>query len=111
MLSKLLFAPATAFLMLAAFDLGVVEAKPARCFTTDDGEFPCDFRGLDRQGSFEISSENGPTYALWVDSPGLASGFVNFGDRNVSLPGMYRRETKDPACWANVETETKICAW
>ncbi len=86
-------------------------AKPARCFTTDDGHYPCDFKGLDRQGSFEISAPSRPTYSLWVDSPGLAAGFVNFGDRNVSMPGMYERESGDPACWSNADTETRICAW
>jgi hypothetical protein len=86
-------------------------AKPARCFTTDDGYFPCDFRALDRQGSFEIAAPAKPTYSLWVDSPGFAAGFINFGDRNISLPGMYVRQSDDAACWANPETDTKICAW
>jgi hypothetical protein len=87
------------------------DAKPARCFTTDDGYFACDFQALDRQGSFEISAPMKPTYSLWVDSPGFAAGFVNLGDRNIALPGMYVRQSDDPACWANPETSTKICAW
>lgn len=86
-------------------------AKSARCFTTDDGYFGCNFEALDRAGSFEISARGKPTYSLWVDQPGFASGFINFGDRNVSLPGMYVRQSDDPACWANPETSTKICAW
>lgn len=86
-------------------------AKPARCFTTDDGHYPCDFKGLDRQGSFEISAPMKPTYSLWVDSPGLAAGFVNFGDRNIALPGTYVRQRDDAACWGNPETNTRICAW
>ena len=44
-------------------------AKPARCFTTDDGYYNCDFRGLDRDGSFEISARGYPTYSLWIDGP------------------------------------------
>ena len=87
------------------------EAKSARCFTTDDGYFACNFEALDRAGSFEISARGKPTYSLWVEQPGFAAGFVNFGDRNVSLPGMYVRQRDDGACWANPETSTRICAW
>ena len=99
--------------LAAAFAAGAfpASAKPARCFATDDGHYPCDFKGLDRQGSFEISARGYPTYTLWVERPGFASGFVNFGDRNVALPGMYERASDDPACWSNSETGTRICAW
>lgn len=90
---------------------GNAEAKPARCFTTDDGHYPCDFVATDRAGSFEITSDTAPDYILLVDEPGLASGFVNFGDRNISLPGQFVRQRDDPACWSNPETNTKICAW
>lgn len=87
-------------------------AKPARCFTTDDGYYPCDFRGTDRSGSFEISAPGKPTFSLIVDRPGFASAFADFGTgRNVALPGMYVRERDQPACWSNPETVTKICAW
>lgn len=87
-------------------------AKPARCFTTDDGYYACDFHGLDRNGSFRISARGYPTYSLWVDRPGFASGFADFGTgRNVALPGMYVRQRDDAACWSNPETNVKICAW
>ena len=86
-------------------------AKPARCFTTDDGYYDCNFRGLDRDGSFEISARGYPTYSLWIDRPGFAAGFVNLGGRNIALPGLYVRQRDDGACWANPETNTKICAW
>jgi len=89
----------------------VAEAKPARCFSSDDGTYACDFKGLDKQGSFEIKARGKPTYTLWVDTPGVASGFVNFGDRNISLPGRYVREKQDPACWSNTDTKARICAW
>lgn len=85
-------------------------AKPAQCFTTDDGRFPCEFVATDDAGSFEISGE-GVRYSLIVDEPGIAFGFVNLGGRNVSLPGQYVRSPDDGACWENAETETKICAW
>jgi hypothetical protein len=90
---------------------GAAEAKPARCFTTDDGEFDCEFTALDDAGSFEIYGAATPRYTIMVEEPGRAFGFANFGDRNVSLPGVYIRQSDDPACWANSDTETKICAW
>ncbi len=96
------------FLVVAG---GIAEAKPARCFTTDDGHYSCDFTNLDRAGSFSISAPGRPTMTLWVDRPGEASASANFGDRDVMLPGMYYRETGDPACWANPDTDTRICAW
>lgn len=51
------------------------------------------------------------SYSLIIERPGFASAFVNLGQRNISLPGLYVRQRTDPACWANPETETKICAW
>ena len=107
---------ATGFAVAAcAALLGAVvpaSAKPARCFTTDDGYYPCDFRGTDRYGSFEISGRGKPTFSLIVERPGFASGYADFGTgRNVPLPGMYVRERDEPACWSNPETSTKICAW
>ena len=86
-------------------------AKPARCFSTDDGHYACDFRSLGSDGSFETSADGYPTYTLQVDSPGRAYGFLDLGDGNVSLPGEYVRQSDDPACWANPDTSTKICAW
>jgi hypothetical protein len=90
---------------------GAADAKPARCFTTDDGYYPCEFYATDRSGSFEIAADGKPTYILLIDQPGFATGFVNFGDRNILLPGSYVRSRDDGACWNNPETNTKICAW
>lgn len=87
------------------------EAKPARCFSSDEGEYRCDFVATDRDGSFEISAPGKPTYILVMEAPGVASGFANYGDRNVFLPGRYRRSKADPACWINDSTNTRICAW
>jgi hypothetical protein len=91
--------------------VSVAQAKPARCFTTDDGEFGCEFRATGRDGSFEISAPGKPTYILNMDEPNVASGFVNFGSRNVSLPGRYLRDPGEPGCWVNDSTGTKLCAW
>ena len=87
-------------------------AKPARCFTTDDGYYNCNFKAIDRNGSFTISAPNRPSFTLWIDRPGVASAVADFGTgRNVSLPGLYIRSKQDGACWVNRELNTQICAW
>ncbi|MBP0439221.1 hypothetical protein [Tianweitania sediminis] len=112
MVPKLLYPGGVALgLLLALGSASIAEAKPARCFTTDDGTYSCAFETLDAKGSFQISAEGKPTFSLWIDSPGVASGSANFGDRDVALPGLYLRQSDDAACWRNNETETKICAW
>jgi hypothetical protein len=87
------------------------EARPARCFTTDDGTYACQFVATDRQGSFRISARGKPTIVLTVGEPGTALGVANFGTRNVALPGRYLRSKADPACWVNDATRAKVCAW
>jgi hypothetical protein len=89
----------------------LTEAKPARCFTSDDGSFSCEFHATARDGSFEISAPGKPTYILNMIEPGVASGFVNLGTRNIPLPGRYLRSSAEPACWVNDSTGAKICAW
>jgi hypothetical protein len=100
--------------LVAAVTAGAVlpaEAKKARCFTTDDGYFQCNFTGTDNRGSFRISAPGYPAYALEIDQPGFAWGYVEIGGRSISLPGQFVRGSDDPACWSNPETNTKICAW
>ena len=106
--SRALVACSAAILLAAS---AASSAKPARCFTTDDGYFDCEFTATDGRGSFEISGDDVPTYIIEVDRPGFAYGFANFGDRNVALPGMFVRQRDDAACWANPDTEVKLCAW
>ena len=66
----------------------------------------------DKDGSFKITASGKPRFILIMDSPGIASGFADYGTgRNVYLPGQYIRQNKDRACWENSETKTKICAW
>ena len=89
---------------------GAAEARPARCFTSDDGSYRCQFRATGRDGSFEISAPGKPTYALTIVEPGAALGFANFGDRNVALPGRYLRSKREPACWENDATGARLCA-
>ncbi len=91
--------------------LGVAEARPAQCFTTDDGNYPCDFRPIGGNGSFVISAPGVPTYTLDIVERGVANGFVNFGGKNVFLPGLYLRSRSEPACWVNDSTGARICAW
>ncbi|MGE0503046.1 MAG: hypothetical protein AB7I79_19865 [Rhizobiaceae bacterium] len=87
------------------------EAKKARCFTSDDGAYPCEFKTIDGDGSFEITAPGHPGYQLVLEPAGFAFGYANFGDRWVSLPGHFDRATDDRACWDNSETSVRICAW
>ena len=86
-------------------------AKSARCYTTDDGEYNCDFFVLDADGSFKISAQGKPTFTLWMDGPGRGYGIDDFGDGGVNLPGIFVRSESDPACWVNNETDVRVCAW
>lgn len=88
-------------------------AKEARCFTTDDGDYSCDFQRLDEAGSFRISAGGKPTFELWIeaDGQGFVSAIYEEGGRAVPLPGTYFRAKKDRACWKSDATETEICAW
>jgi hypothetical protein len=86
-------------------------ASATACFTSEDGDYDCNFLETDRDGSFEISAPNKPTYILDIDRPGVAFGYVNFGDGSIALPGLYLRSRSDRACWVNSETGGKICAW
>lgn len=106
-----LFCGAAALAAATAISAVPAAAKKARCFTTDDGYFQCNFTGLDTRGSFRISAAGYPSYTLEIDQPGFAFGFVEIGGRSISLPGQYVRGSDDPACWSNPETNTKICAW
>lgn len=107
--AKILMLAGIASACLALAD--AADAKQARCFSTDDGEYSCDFKATDADGSFEIAAPGKPTFILIMDEPGVASAFANFGDRNVSLPGLYLRDASDPACWISDATAARICAW
>ena|ERR1700752_3399684 len=84
-------------------------ARPADCFTTDEGNYACDFRATGEDGSFEISAPGKPTYILNVEEPGVAVGFLGIGGRNTALPGQYKRRGES-ACWVNTITRAEICA-
>jgi hypothetical protein len=104
------FAPAIASIALA-LSIGAADARNARCFTTDDGYYPCFFSATDGRGSFEILGVGAPTYSLVIDPPGFAFGYAVFNGRYIRLPGQYVRSRDDGACWLNPETDAKICAW
>jgi hypothetical protein len=86
---------------------------PATCYSTDDGQYPCEFVLTNAAGSFETAAPGYPSYALVISSPGVAAAFVTFdaGGRSVALPGPYLRSAADPACWENPETQASICVW
>ncbi|MDB5472962.1 MAG: hypothetical protein JWP99_265 [Devosia sp.] len=88
-------------------------AQEARCFTTDDGEYPCSLEALDEVGSFRTSAPGKPTFEVWMDAPGRAVVGAVFepGGRSVSLPGTYNRSEEDGACWVSDATAAELCAW
>ncbi len=101
----------TAIALAAALVPSLAFAKRARCFTTDDGYFSCQFRATDKAGSFEIKGRSTPTYSLVVDEPGFAFGYINFGNRGIPISGMFVRQRDDGGCWSNPEMNVKLCAW
>ena len=96
-------------MLIGAADLA--QARPAKCFATDEGHYACDFTPMGSDGSFRISARGKPTYTLTMIGGGVATGFVNLTGRNVALPGQFRRTPRDRACWANNATGVRICAW
>ena len=97
--------------LLADLASVTAHARPARCFSTGNGHYACDFRATDKDGSFEVSAKGKPTIMLNMTSPGHAEGYADFGTgRNVSLPGTYVRSAKDGACWVNDSTNVQLCA-
>ena len=111
-LKRLLYGGGVCAAALLAFSVSA-EAKRARCYTSDDGYFPCSYRSIDDAGSFRISADGKPAFEVWIDSPGVASVGATFeaGGRSVALPGTYYRSEDDGACWVSDETDSEICAW
>jgi hypothetical protein len=85
------------------------DARPARCFTSDAGSYACRFQPTDRRGSFRITAPRKPAVTLTMDGRDSAFGFVRLGGRNVALPGRYRRDAADRACWVGDATGAKVC--
>jgi hypothetical protein len=95
----------------AALSISAADAKSARCFTTDDGYFPCDFSTTDNDGSFQIMGSDGTGFSMVMDQPGFGYGYLIDGEKSVPLAGEYVRSRDDGACWNNPETNDKVCAW
>ena len=88
---------------------GGAAARPAHCSTSDDGDYACDFKAMDKDGSFQITARGKPLYIMVMEEPGRAEAFVNLGNRNISLAGTYVRSASDPACWVSDSTAARIC--
>lgn len=104
---------AASFAAVVALATAPAFAKQALCFSTDEGEYPCEFEITDNKGSFEIAAPGYPALAVVIESPGVAwvYGTYEEGGSPVALPGPYLRAADDPACWENGDTQTRICAW
>jgi hypothetical protein len=99
-------------LALSALSPAIATADPATCYTTEDGEYPCEFHmATDGTGSFEITAPGKPWFSLIIESPGVASGYGDYGSGSIPLPGTFYRSEDDGACWMNYDTDFEICAW
>ncbi len=105
------FWPVAAIAASAAIASSAAFAKPAKCFTTDDGHYACTFKLIDNDGSFEITAPGKLALRISITAPGTAAAFISSGERFTAMPGEYKRSKTDGACWENAEMESKICAW
>lgn len=82
------------------------------CFSTSQGSFPCEIVPTDADGSFDIKGP-GIKYTFNMAEPGVAYVFMALGEgmkeRNVPLPGRYKRSKSEPACWESETKGNKIC--
>jgi hypothetical protein len=112
---RLLFSSSAFLAAVLATTLATIpakaDAKLARCFTTDDGYYDCDIKTTDKDGSFEFSAPKKPRYGIIMEEPGLASVFITRAGRKTALPGKFKRNKQDLACWYNAETRVRICVW
>ena len=100
--------------MLLAAVVGVVApaaAKDARCYTSDEGSYRCDFEQFGGDGSFIVSAPLAPSYTISIVRRGMADGFADFGNGNVALPGPFFRSEQDRACWIAEPTGFTICVY
>jgi len=107
-------------LFCLAMTLGIlaasmVEAKPAKCLLSIEGEIyidgVCDFEPLSGTGGdFRITGPKARYFAyLYVESQGIGDGHWNgaIGESRAHTPlGTLKR---DGACWTN--DTAKLCAW
>ena len=98
-------------LVALTFAAASAEAKQARCYTTDDGFYACEFAGFNADGSFTISAPTKLTYTLTMVDTGAAAGFSFDGTTSVRLPGTFHRNQQDRACWVSDATQFTICAY
>lgn len=103
--------PAAVALAATLLAGAAAEAKPARCYNTDDEFYACEFAGYGGDGSFSISAPTKPTYTISIVGRGFADDYANYGDRNIPLPGTFHRDGGDRACWVSDATSFTICAY
>ena len=107
MMLALLFAGAFAPHVL----IGTAEARPATCFTDDEGRYRCDFRQFGGDGSFVVTAEGRPAYTVSLFERGAADGFADYGNGNIALPRPFYRSDQDRACWVSDATGFSICVY
>ena len=90
------------------------QSRRAECLLFVEGQEifsgTCMFSPLGRDGSFEIMSMNGSSFAqVHVDRPGVARGYWNGGQYQSHAHGNQGILTRKEACWSN--RTASVCAW
>jgi len=88
-----------------------VRADAARCYNSDDGAGPCQFRQFGGNGSFTVHGANVPADTIAIVRRSVANGFAHYGGGDVALPGTCHRSREDRACWVSDVTGFAICAY
>jgi hypothetical protein len=88
--------------------------RPADCLLFIDGrEYirgPCTFSPIDTDGSFQIMSLNGRTFAqVLISRPGFGDGYWNGGEYGNHAHDPLGPLRRDEACWSN--DRASVCAW
>lgn len=99
-----------AFTLLLAAGTSHVQARPATCYNSDDGTYPCDFAPYGGNSSFTARGA-GQEYTIDIYEPGYASGSVLIDGRVILLPGTFLRSRQDRACWVSDETDFALCVY
>ncbi|MBX3598410.1 MAG: hypothetical protein KF874_12645 [Rhizobiaceae bacterium] len=90
------------------------QGRRAECLLFIDGRDvirgTCMFSPIGRDGSFQIMSLNGSSFAqVQVERPGVAQGYWNGGAYQGHAHDNLGTLTRKEACWSN--DSASVCAW
>lgn len=86
--------------------------RSARCEFNEEPQEACSFTAVFGDGSFDVKTPD-RNVRLVVEGEEAAAFEVFGADRRVPLPGNFRRDAKDRACWVADDRELplfRVCA-